>query len=277
MTKRVNKLIIIAFSLIILFSAFSFAQEVKVDSLNDLVCGCSGDKPRKTLVTKSGFIDIVNASVFVEDNSSKLVLKLTTDKPIPTRSKYLVSYSFLVDLDGDKSTGFAGNRSPLGVFPDLGIDLWANYSLYDGNRADFGLIGSPDIPNLKVKPNLTRLKKENGNHDLVFEVSIPRVEQILSYAYLKLSPPWQVKPNDMKWIVFSYWAPLSSGDPISDFCPEKFYSPSGGSCFANPLVRKVKEELEKKERKMEGTPTRDTRDGGKKVPPPPPPPPTPPE
>jgi len=237
----------------------ALAQGARSDERNDLIRGCTGEPPSQNLIDKAGFVDIVQASASVE--GSYLVLKLKTAEPIPTQARNLVSYSFLLDLDGDKGTGFIGNRSPLGAFPGLGIDLWVNYSHYRGEREDFGFLGSPGIPNLNPTPTLTNYQLKNGRRILEITVPISRVEMKLKYNYMILSPPWEVKPEKMEWVAFTSWAPLRRSNPVTDVLPENYYSPSRRGCLMNPLVEF-----------FEGEET----EGEEKEPPPPPDPPEPP-
>lgn len=205
------------------------------DETGDIVTACSGEKPEAGITGRNGSIDIVKASVNVDRERNELRLAIRTKEPIPKYSRSLMSYSFVLDLDGGASTGFVGNRPPVGVFPEMGIDLWANFSLYKNEEKDFGSLGF-GIPDLNRKANLVNYNFEDNRTRLVFGVNLPRLELLLRYGYSSFSATWKVDPERMKWAAFTSWSPSSSESKVADYASENFYQQGKDGCLVNPLV-----------------------------------------
>ena len=245
MPKELSKVSVLLVSLTLLLSLTlvagitGFGQGSTKDIPGDLLKAATGEPVSDNIINQGRFIDIVNSSLFFSEESSRLTLRVETREPIPSSSNDLLSYSFILDLDGDKKTGFVGNRAPLGIFPELGIDLWLNYSLYKGERHGAGYLASPEIPQLKGRTTVVDFRFENDRKVLVAVVSVSQVEKILSFIYGNFSSPWEIKPEEIKWTVFTSWAPLSKDNPISDLSPETYYRSKRTGTILNPLVEKL--------------------------------------
>lgn len=185
------------------------------------------------------FIDILAASVEVtKEDSPLLLMKLEVADSIPVGPSNLTSYSFALDLDGDPNTGFRADRSPLGVFPDLGVDLWVNLSLNRGNSKGFVFVGPKNIKDLTAKRGLLERSFGQERKTLAFTVPVEPIERKLTFAYLHKKPQLRVEQEEIEWVAFTTRASsgYSEDNPICDFHPDRYFQESPEGCLLSPLL-----------------------------------------
>lgn len=200
---------------------------------------CSVRPPADEMGDELPFIDIVSASVEESKGSSPLlVMKLHVAGSIPASPGFLTSYSFALDLDGDPDTGFRANRRPLGVFPDLGVDVWVNISLNRGVEDHFVFIGPNNIKNLNNARGLLEGSFNQERKTIAFTIPIKPIERKLSFAYLHKKPQLTVNSEDIDWVAFATRTTSNYPDenPICDFLPDKYFQESPEGCLLSPLL-----------------------------------------
>jgi len=233
-----------------LSASFSvLAGEILVDKQEDIkACytngaGCSSCRVQTVadLRAELSFIDILDAKVRrAESNNSVLVMELKVADPVPSLPGPLTSYSFALDLDGDPDTGFRADQAPLGVFPDLGVDLWVNLSLYKGNRTPSIFIGPHNIKNLDSTSGIMAGSLGKNRRSILFSVPIGRIERKLSFAYLHVRPEFKLELKKTKWVAFTTRATVQyPGDnPMCDFLPDRYFKESSEKCLLSPAVKR---------------------------------------
>lgn len=185
------------------------------------------------------FIDILAASVKKTNGSSSLLLlQFKVAAPIPSSPSALTSYSFALDLDGDPGTGFRANRSPLGMFPGLGVDLWVNLSLSRGSKKSFVFLGPKNIDDLNHNAGLLEHSFDQNRKKIVFTIPVEPIERKLTFAYLHKSPKFQVDLDETKWVSFATSANsrFSDNNPLCDFFPDDYFRESDEGCPLRPLL-----------------------------------------
>lgn len=203
-------------------------------SLEQSCSSCSLRPPAEEMNDELPFIDILGASVTkTEEADPFLVMKLEVADSIPASPSMLTSYSFALDLDGDPDTGFSADQSPLGVFPNLGVDLWVNLSLSRGGENRFVFIGPNNIKSLNSARGL--LENTYGPKRRIVSLSIPvkPIEKKLTFAYLHKTDDFNVELEKMEWVAFtSKVTPYHSADnPICDFHPDKYFEQNPEGCL----------------------------------------------
>jgi len=200
---------------------------------------CSVRPPVEEMGDELPFIDIVAASVEKSRGGNPLlVMKLHVAGSIPSSPDLLTSYSFALDLDGDPDTGFKANRPPLGVFPDLGVDLWTNISLNRGVEDYFVFIGSHKIKNLNDARGLLEVSFSQGRKTIALTIPIKPLERKLTFAYLHKKPQFTVELEKIDWVAFATRTTSHYPDenPICDFLPDKYFQESPEGCLISPLL-----------------------------------------
>ena len=74
-----------------------------------------------------------------------LIMEMNLYGAIPQNPPSEVAWSFFLDLDQDRSTGFPGHFPPVYFFPGLGIDVWAELAFLDGQFRSRLFIGEDGI------------------------------------------------------------------------------------------------------------------------------------
>lgn len=200
---------------------------------------CNVRPPVEEMGDELPFIDIVAASVEKSRGDNPLlVMKLHVADSIPSSPGLLTSYSFALDLDGDPDTGFKANRPPLGVFPDLGVDLWANISLNRGVEDYFVFIGPHKIKNLNDAMGLLECSFGQERKTIALTIPIKPIERKLTFAYLHKKPQFTVESEKIDWVAFATRATSHYPDenPICDFLPDKHFQESSEGCLLTPLL-----------------------------------------
>lgn len=202
--------------------------------------GCNVRPPVEEMRDELPFIDIVAASVekSKRGGSPLLVMKIHVADSIPSSPGLLTSYSFALDLDGDLDTGFKANRHPLGVFPDLGVDLWVNISLNRGVEDYFVFIGPHKIKNLNDAMGLLECSFGQERKTIALTIPIKPIERKLTFAYLHKKPQFTVESEKIDWVAFATRATSHYPDenPICDFLPDKHFQESSEGCLLSPLL-----------------------------------------
>lgn len=184
------------------------------------------------------FIDILGASVEKTEGNNFLVMKLKVANSIPSSPNSLTSYSLALDLDGDPDTGFRADQSPLGVFPSLGVDLWVNLSLEQGEKAYSVFIGPNNIKKATSTSGLLEHSISKDGKTIVFTVPLEDIERKLTLAYLHRKPEFKVELEETKWVAFTTRATshFSKENPICDFHPDEYFEESSEGCLLSPLL-----------------------------------------
>jgi hypothetical protein len=227
--------------------AIFVGAETLVDRREDLkVCsddgtGCSSCKIQtiEELQKELSFVDILKASVKTagEDNPS-LVMELRVEGSVPTSPGSFTAYSFALDLDGDPATGFRANSEPIGVFPDLGLDLWVGLSFYRGRGESFVFLGPNNIKETRNTPGIVKHSVDGDGKSIVFTVPVGRIERKLTFAYLHRKPEFELKLDRTRWVAFSSRATVHypEENPVCDFLPDKYYKESPDGCPLKPIL-----------------------------------------
>ena len=164
-----------------------------------------------------------------DDCGRRLTLDLELHEPVAAEPDALfASWHFVVDLDGRRGTGHPGGEPPVGVFPDLGIDLWADV-IWDGHGfRPYLFLGPEDIRYLRETPGLLEVRPDAGRRKVRFEVPVAPVEEILAELY---GPDFAIDEEAIEWVAVTNHvsAPIDFEDPPSDFFPDWLYLPEG-SC-----------------------------------------------
>lgn len=200
---------------------------------------CSIQPPAEEMADKYPFIDILAASVKKTKGSSPLLeMRLKVADSIPVSPNMLTSYSFGLDLDGDPDTGFGADQRPLGVFPDLGIDLWVNLSLDRGRKKGFVFVGPKNIEDLNNKAGFLEHSFDRDRKTVVFSIPVEPVEKKLTFAYLHKSPQFNLDLDKTKWVSFATRATSRTSDynPFCDFHPDSYFRESDEGCLISPLL-----------------------------------------
>lgn len=187
------------------------------------------------------FIDILAASVEkTKGGSSLLLMKLEVAHAIPLAPATLTSYSFALDLDGDPGTGFRADQPPLGVFPDLGVDLWVSLSLNRGSKKGFVFIGPKNVRELNNNAGLLERSFGQDRKTIVFTLPVEPVERKLTFAYLHKNPQFNVVPDKAKWVSFATRATSRTSDdnPLCDFHPDSYFREGDEGCLLSPLLER---------------------------------------
>ncbi len=197
------------------------------------LCGC--DRPDDVVQHFSGapasapdWANIRCADVQIEAESPRILrLQMDVYAPIPTQPQaFFASWHFLVDIDGDRTTGHPGHRRPVGVFPDLGVDLWADL-IFDGQSfRPFLFLGPNGIQSLTNTPDLAQAGLNADRTVVTMTIPIEPLEQTFSALYGK-----QITIAEEKIVsvaVTNYCATEPDCDdpgPPSDFFPDALYKP----------------------------------------------------
>ncbi|MEF8836947.1 MAG: hypothetical protein V5A87_03750 [Candidatus Bipolaricaulota bacterium] len=187
------------------------------------------------------FIDILSASVEKTNGSSSLLLmKLKVADYIPVATDTYTSYSFALDLDGDPDTGFRADQPPLGVFPDLGMDLWISLSLNRGRKKGFVFVGPKNIEDLNNNSGFLEVSFDQDRKTVVFSVPVEPVERKLTFAYLHKSPQFKLDLDKTIWVSFATKATSRTPDdnPLCDFHPDSYFRESDEGCLLSPLLER---------------------------------------
>jgi hypothetical protein len=180
-----------------------------------------------------------------------LVLDLSVRGHLPARGAAvpgaLVSWHFVVDLDGNPATGLPGDRPPVSVFPSLGVDLWVEYGHRAGGRFYKRLLlfdsagRATELPRdlLEVLFPGTRRRSRlpAGEEPGPAHWGPPYRDARDSLRFLVPLQPLRelaarlagiaIDPAALKWVaVTNYYARLDE-DPASDFFPNELYVPVG--------------------------------------------------
>lgn len=203
-------------------------------SIESSCSSCSLRPPADEMGDELPFIDILEASIRkTKGSNSLLLMKLKLADSVPTTPSLLTLYSFALDLDGDPDTGFRADQSPLGVFPDLGVDLWVNFSLNRGVEDTFLFIGPKNIKDLNNTTGLLEYSYKQERQTVSFTVPVKPVERKLTFAYLHKTDDFKVELENMEWVAFtSKTTPHHSADnPICDFHPDKYFEENPEGCL----------------------------------------------
>ncbi len=195
---------------------------------------CRIRPPAKEMGEELPFIDILAASVEkTKDANPLLVMKLKVADVVPAAPSMPTTYSFALDLDGDPDTGFRADQSPLGIFPDLGVDLWVNLSLKGGSSESLVFIGPKNIKELNPTPGALEYSYRQERKTVVFKISVKPIERKLTFAYLHKKPLFRVELEEMDWVGFttkstSYYP---ADNPICDFHPDHYFQEGPEGCL----------------------------------------------
>jgi len=222
-------------------------EKILVDPREDLkACskgesGCSSCRIHTVgeLRRELPFVDILEASVkTVGGSNPSLVMKLKVAGPVPVSPGSLTAYSFALDLDGDPETGFRADQEPIGIFPDLGLDLWVSLSFYQGHEESFLFIGPNNIKRMKSTPGVVKHSIGEDRQSIVFTVPAGRIERKLTFAYLHMKPEFELELDRSNWVAFSSRVTVHypEENPICDFLPDKYFKENSDGCLLEPLL-----------------------------------------
>lgn len=179
-----------------------------------------------TLTTAEPWVDIRNDFIRIQTESpAVLTLEMQVHAPIPVQpAAFFASWHFLVDVDGDRSTGHPGYRRPVGVVPDLGVDLWADL-LWDGLAfRPMLFLGPLGIPFLIDTPGLLQVTLSEDRTVVTMRIPVDPLEQLFSSLYGR---PITIAEQNVKWVAVTNFCETESDceDPPSDFFPDDLYKP----------------------------------------------------
>ena len=164
-----------------------------------------------------------------EPASRLLELEMELYEPIPEAPDTpFASWHFILDLDGDPATGFPGSQRPVGVFPELGVDLWADLLWSDRRFIPVFFVGRSGIEHLDIGPDLGSATLSADRTRVLFQIPVEPLEQVLSDQYGK---EFHVDETRLDWVAVTNYigSDLDFDDPPSDFFPDRLYLPEG-SC-----------------------------------------------
>ncbi len=203
-------------------------------SLDHGCSSCSIRPPAEEMDDKLPFIDILGASVAkTEGTDPSIIMRLKVADKIPPAPRMLTSYSFALDLDGDPATGFNADKAPLGVFPDLGVDVWVNLSLNRGTDHRFVFIGPNNIKKLNSATGLLDYAFGPKRRIVTFTIPVKPIERKLTFAYLHKTADFKVELEKIKWVAFTskLTSYHSADNPICDFHPDKYFEENPEGCL----------------------------------------------
>jgi hypothetical protein len=137
---------------------------------------------------------------------------------------HFASWHFVVDLDRRSATGHPGRERPVGVFPELGVDLWADL-IWDGHGfVPYLFLGGEGISRLDATPGLLTARLSQDRKTVRFEVPVEPLEGLLAALY---GAPFAVDEDGLEWVAVTNHVgePFDFEDPPSDFFPDWLYLP----------------------------------------------------
>jgi hypothetical protein len=214
-------------------------QDLKACSRDETGCSSCRIHTVEELRQELPFIDILEASVqTVERGNPSLALELEVADSIPMSPGSLTAYSFALDLDGDPDTGFRADQEPIGLFPDLGLDLWVSLSFHRGHEESFLFIGPNNIKRMKSTPGVVKHSVGEDRKSIVFTVPAGRIERKLTFAYLHRKPEFQLELARSNWVAFSSRVTVHypEENPIFDFLPDRYFRENPDGCPLKPIL-----------------------------------------
>ena len=166
-----------------------------------------------------------------EPASRPLDLEMELYEPVPEAPDApFASWHFILDLDGERSTGHPGAERPVGVFPSLGVDAWVDL-IWDGVEGAFFpvlFLGPEGIGNLIPAPTPIPVAFTPDRTRVAFELPLDVLEEELSALY---GDPFEIHVDRIEWVAVTNYAATEADfeDPPSDFFPDHHYLPEG-SC-----------------------------------------------
>jgi hypothetical protein len=166
-----------------------------------------------------------------------LVLEMTVRAHIPVRGSAipgaLVSWHFVVDLDGRQETGLRGDQPPVSVFPSLGVDLWVER----GYRAGVGfykrlLLFQTTGEVIELPADLLQVVFPRVRLDQTAERHVQDTLQLrvrladLQDLAARLAGI-AIDPLGLKWVAVTNYFERLEDDPPSDFFPNDLYVTQG--------------------------------------------------